>query len=370
MHSIPNTSTFAITTRAAATSTARSRSPEQPRSAFGGLFRAVALATLLLAGPFAFWGCGAGSDDVDDPRPRVVATTGMIADLAERLGGDRVRVEALMGPGIDPHLYKPSESAVRRLADADLILYNGLFLEGKMGEILERLAQDRPVVAVAERVDSERLLVPDDAGGHPDPHLWFDVGLWAETVPAVAEALATIAPEHAAEIQERAEATTDELLALDAWAAERVATIPEAARILVTAHDAFGYFGTRYGLDVVGVQGLSTVAEAGLRDVDRVVDLVAERRVPAIFVESSVPRRTVEAVQRAVRERGHEVAIGGELFSDAMGAPGTLEGTYDGMVRHNVNTIVEALAPAADDAAAVEDGVSAANGDTAAAEGP
>ncbi|MEM8933806.1 MAG: zinc ABC transporter substrate-binding protein, partial [Acidobacteriota bacterium] len=278
-----------------------------------------------------------------------VATTGMIADTVTRLVGEladsgQVTVEGLMGPGIDPHLYKASESDVRTLAEADLILYNGLFLEGKMGDILVKMARDRSVVAISETIPEDRRREPPELQGHYDPHIWFDVSLWAETVTPMTEALIELMPDQAVVLYANAEALRAELSALDAWARGRIDSIPEGRRVLVTAHDAFGYFGDRYGLEVIGIQGISTLAEAGLQDVERVVDLVVERRIPAIFVESSVPRRTVDAVIAAAADRGHTVTIGGELFSDAMGAEGTSEGTYDGMVRHNVDTLVDALA--------------------------
>lgn len=292
-------------------------------------------------------GCGGGTSSSSSPaaggKLKVVATTGMIADLAGRIAGDLATVETLMGPGVDPHLYKASESDVRKLAEADLVLYNGLFLEGKMGDILAKLGKSRPVVAIAENLPENALRRPPEMQGHPDPHIWFDVSLWAQTVPAVTEALVRLLPANEETLRANAARLVAELTALDAWAASRVAEIPAEKRVLVTAHDAFGYFGQRYGLEVYGIQGISTVAEAGLRDVERVVELVATRKIPAIFVESSVPQRTIEAVQAAVREKGHQVTIGGSLFSDAMGSAGTPEGTYDGMVRHNVNTLVDAL---------------------------
>ncbi|HMB52464.1 MAG TPA: zinc ABC transporter substrate-binding protein, partial [Thermoanaerobaculia bacterium] len=202
---------------------------------------------------------------------------------------------------------------------------------------------DRPVVAVTETIDPGALREPPEFLGQYDPHVWFDVSLWATTPQVIAEELAELDPEHAEGYRSRAAAHAAELEALDAWVAEQVATVPPERRILVTAHDAFGYFGQRYGVEVVGIQGISTLTEAGLQDVERVVDLVVDRAVPALFVESSVPPRTVEAVQAAVEARGHAVAIGGELYSDALGAAGTPEGTYVGMLRHNVETLVGAL---------------------------
>ncbi len=275
---------------------------------------------------------------------QVVATTGMIADIAARIAGEWAEVEGLMGPGVDPHLYKAGESDVRKLTDADLVLYNGLYLEGKMGDILVRMARHRPVVAVSEAIPQDLLREPPELQGHYDPHIWFDVSMWIRTLEPITQALSEVAPEHEEAFRANADVLRGELEALDAWAGDRVLELPPERRVLITAHDAFGYFGDRYGMEVIGIQGISTLAEAGLQDVERVVDLVVERNIPALFVESSVPRRTIEAVQAACASRGHEVTIGGELFSDAMGAAGTPEGTYQGMVRHNVNTIVGSLA--------------------------
>ncbi|MEW6745382.1 MAG: zinc ABC transporter substrate-binding protein [Planctomycetota bacterium] len=278
-----------------------------------------------------------------DERPLVLTTIGMIADVTSRIATDHVRVEALMGPGVDPHLYKTSEGDIRRLSRATLVLFNGLHLEGKMADVLGKMGRERPVVAVTDAIPREALRAPPEFAGQYDPHVWFDVSLWSLTVERIAAELQKIDPPHATDIAANAAALRSELEALDQWVTQRIAEIPENRRVLVTAHDAFGYFGRRYGIEVVGLQGISTVAEAGIQDVERLVELIVRRRVPAIFVESSVPRRAIEAVQSACRARGHEVAIGGQLFSDAMGAAGTPEGTYAGMVRYNVNTIVEAL---------------------------
>ncbi|MEM9293824.1 MAG: zinc ABC transporter substrate-binding protein [Acidobacteriota bacterium] len=283
---------------------------------------------------------------------KVVATTGMIGDLAAQLVGDLGTVTTLMGPGVDPHLYKALESDVRTLSEADLILYNGLYLEGKMGDVLVKLARTRPVVAVSERVGEDRLREPPELEGAYDPHIWFDVSLWLEAVAPVEAALVELLPGESQLIGQRADELRERLRAMDQWVEGQIATIPEEHRVMITAHDAFGYFGDRYNIEVVGIQGISTASEAGLADVERVVDLIVERRVPAVFIESSVPRRAIEAVQAAARARGHEVRIGGELFSDAMGAVGTPQGTYNGMVRHNVETVVKALVGDLDEAAA------------------
>jgi len=299
------------------------------------------LSALALAGLLA---CGGGKAEDDGGGPlSVVTTIGMIADAGRAVAGPHAEVESLMQTGVDPHLYKASESDVRKLAEADLILYNGLHLEGKMGDVLVKMARSRPVVAVSEEIPGEELREPPEFLGQYDPHIWFDVSLWRRTLAPIARELAALDPEHAADFEAGAAAYGEELERLDAWVEERIDSLPPRRRLLVTAHDAFGYFGRRYGVEVVGIQGISTVAEAGLQDVERVVDLVVERRVPAIFIESSVSRRAIEAVQAAARDRGHEVTIGGELFSDAMGPAGTPEGTYLGMVRHNVETMVGAL---------------------------
>ena len=298
-------------------------------------------AVLLLALGLAVLGCGGGSER--SGKGRVVATTGMIAWMAQQVAGDAVEVVALMGPGVDPHLYKASEGDVRRLGEADLVLYNGLHLEGKMGEIFAKMGASRPVVPVSRDLPEDQLRRLAGTQDLHDPHIWFDVRLWAKTVPLVESELGKVYPEHKAAFARNAAQLAEDLASLDAWVAGEIASIPREQRLLVTAHDAFGYFGDRYDIEVRGLQGVSTVAEAGLQDVEQLVDLIVSRKVKAVFVETSVPRRAIEAVQAACRSRGHEVAIGGQLFSDAMGAAGTPEGSYPGMVRHNVNAIVGAL---------------------------
>ena len=299
---------------------------------------------ILLIPLLVLTGCG-GADKKADAggTVHVVTTTGIIADVARRIAGPHAEVEALMGPGVDPHLYTASESDVRRLSEADLVLYNGLHLEGKMGDILKKMSTTRPVIPVSEDIPENLLRQPPEFKGLHDPHVWFDVSMWVKTLGPIERELSKLDPEHAADFKANTAALEKELTELDAWVKAQIATIPEPQRVLVTAHDAFGYFGRRYGMQVVGIQGISTLSEAGLADVDRVVDLVVDREVKAIFVESSVPRRSIEAVQAAVRSRGHEAAIGGQLYSDSLGAAGTPEGTYPGMVRANVNTIVKAL---------------------------
>lgn len=290
-----------------------------------------------------------GGDDIGDGaaagRLRIVATTSIIADAARIIGGPAVEVEALMGPGVDPHLYKASAGDVERLRRADVVLYNGLHLEGKLGEVLDGLrTQGRRPVAVAERIAPERRIAVGD--GMWDPHVWFDPMLWSEAVQAIPAAIAAAAPALVTEVGGRAVQLLADLAALDAELRTALAVVPPERRVLVTAHDAFGYFGRAYGFEVTGLLGLSTAAEAGTGDVQRLVDLVATRRLPAIFVETTVPVRIIEAIRDGVRARGHDVRIGGSLYSDALGDLGGPAGTYTGMLRENVRTIAGALAPA------------------------
>ena len=274
----------------------------------------------------------------------IVCTTGMIADIVRNVAGDRASITTLMGEGVDPHLYKPTRTDIAALSRADASFYNGLLLEGRMTDALVRVASSgRRVFAVTELVPEDRLLSPDGAEGHPDPHLWMDPSAWALAVDAVRDALIDVDPEGAETYTRNANHYRDRLLALDEYASRTLATVPESARVLVTAHDAFNYFGVRYGFEVVGIQGISTESEAGVRDVERLVSLLVERSIPAAFVESTVSDRGIRAIIAGAAARSHTVAIGGELFSDAMGPPGTYEGTYLGMIEHNVNTIAAAL---------------------------
>ncbi len=274
----------------------------------------------------------------------VVTTTGMIADIARNVGGERVQVTALMGPGVDPHLYKASEGDVIRLQEADVILYNGLHLEAQMADVLERLNEfGIKTVAVTDKIDRSLLQSPPEFQGNYDPHVWFDVSLWMKAVEQVRDTLVELDPTSAALYESNAEAYLGELANLHQYVLDQASTVPAEQRILITAHDAFNYFGRAYGFQVRGLQGISTEAQAGTADVQSLANFIVERRIPAIFVESSVPQRNVEAVQAAVNAKGFDVRIGGSLFSDAMGSEGTPEGTYVGMVRHNIDTIVTAL---------------------------
>ncbi|MEM7539178.1 MAG: zinc ABC transporter substrate-binding protein [Chloroflexota bacterium] len=283
--------------------------------------------------------------DISERKVRVVTTIGMIGDVAKNIGGDRVEVVSLMGPGVDPHLYKASEGDVGRLQEADIIFYCGLHLEAGMADVLERMAEGEiaVTVAVCEQLEENLLISSEDFGGSHDPHIWFDVNLWKIAARATLGSLNDLDPNHVEAYQANADSYMAMLDELETYVRTEIERVAPEQRVLVTAHDAFGYFGKAYGFEVLGLQGISTESEASTNDVQELADFIAEQQISAIFIESSVPRRTIEAVQAAVQARGFDVQIGGELFSDAMGDPDTVEGTYEGMVRHNVDTIVGAL---------------------------
>lgn len=294
--------------------------------------------------PSAGLGNAQSAPDLSQRPINVVTTIGMITDIVQQVGGTRIQVQGLMGAGVDPHLYKASEGDVGRLAEADVVFYNGLNLEAGMGEVLKRMAGlGTKTVAVAEGIDRAQLLASAEYTDQFDPHVWFDVTLWMQAVEKVRDTLVAMDQGSAQLYQANAQQYLAQLTDLHTYAKTEIARIPATQRVLVTAHDAFHYFGRAYDIDVRGLQGISTAAEAGTADVQELAAFIAERKIPAIFVESSVPQRNIEAVQAAVKAQGHSVTIGGELFSDAMGNPGTPEGSYIGMVRHNVDTIVKAL---------------------------
>jgi manganese/zinc/iron transport system substrate-binding protein len=282
--------------------------------------------------------------DLSDRKIRVVATIGMIAEMVKQVGGERVEVEGLMGPGVDPHLYKASEGDVIRMAAADVVVYNGLHLEGKMSGVFERMGNRIRTIAVTDGIDRAKLLRPPEFEGAYDPHVWFDVSLWMDAVKTLEKALSGMDPSHGDVYRSNGTRYLRSLEALDRYVRREALIVSPRKRVLITAHDAFNYFGRAYGFQVRGLQGISTVAEAGAADIQALARLIVENGIPAVFVESSVPPRYIEALQEAVEARGFRVKIGGSLFSDAMGDPGTPEGTYDGMVRHNIDTIVSALA--------------------------
>ena len=298
------------------------------------------LALLCLIASLVLTGC---DPKASDSRPRVVSTIGMIHDLVLNIGKEHVNAESLMGPGIDPHLYKASESDVRLLHKADLIVYNGLHLESKMIDIFKKMATSKQIVAVTDGIDRTKLLASPDYDDYHDPHVWFDVRLWILAAEQVTDALIRLIPDQKAALEANAAAYIAELNTLDTYVRSQIASVPKAQRVLITAHDAFGYFGNAYGFEVVGLQGISTEAEAGTKDVQRLTNMIVQRQIPAIFVESSVPVRHIKAVQAGAKAKGVSVEIGGELYADAMGDADTPEGTYVGMVKHNVNTIVDAL---------------------------
>lgn len=274
---------------------------------------------------------------------KVVATIGMIGDVAREIAGDRAQITTLMNEGVDPHLYKASPGDVRTMSDADIILYSGLHLEGRMADVIVRMASRQSVIRVTEAIDESKLREPPEFHGHFDPHVWFDVKLWSSAASRIRDAFAAHDPAGGPAYAASFERYSGVLATLDDYARQTIATIPKESRVLVTAHDAFGYFGEAYGIEVMAIQGISTDSEASLQDINALVDTLVQRKVPAVFIESSVPRKTVDALVEGCRGRGHPVKIGGELFSDAMGKAGTLEGTYVGMVLHNVDTITRSL---------------------------
>jgi manganese/zinc/iron transport system substrate-binding protein len=276
-------------------------------------------------------------------KPKVLATTSIIADIAKRLAGDDFSVSALMGEGIDPHLYKASPGDMRRLYDADLILFNGLHLEGKMADVLEKIGARKPAIAVTSSMDRAVLRQPAEFAGNYDPHVWFDVDLWKSAANEIAAALTKAAPTQSSTIATRLSSLREELSALHSWCKTEIQSVPKERRVLVTAHDAFGYFGRAYDIEVLAIQGMSTDSEASLQDINHLVQTLASRRIPAVFIESSVPQKTIQALVEGSQDHGHNVVVGGELFSDALGAAGSPEGTYIGMIKHNVKTIVAAL---------------------------
>lgn len=271
----------------------------------------------------------------------VTTTTGQIRDAVMNVGGEHVNVQALMGPGVDPHLYQASQGDIRKLTEADIIFYNGLHLEGKMGEIFEKMAQNKPTVAVGENIPKEKLLKVDST--YSDPHIWFDIDHWILVVEGIEKELSKLSPEYEQQFKANAANYIAELKELKQYAATQINSIPEEQKILVTAHDAFAYFGNAYSLEVRGLQGLSTDSEYGLKDVQDLVQLLVDKEIRAVFIETSISERSIQAIVEGAKQKGHTVKIGGELFSDAMGEDGTEEGTYIGMYKHNVDTIVQAL---------------------------
>lgn len=308
------------------------------------LVLAALLSTLIgCGGPTRNSPGSATSDRSSRAQIRAIATVGMVADIVRNVGGEHVQVTQIMGPGVDPHLYKATRDDVQTIIGGDIVFYSGLMLEGKMADTLVKIARENPVIAVTESINQEQLLEPEDMQGHYDPHVWMDVSVWSGCVEVVTEALTKIDAAHAEDFRRNADAYGNQLAELHAYGQRAIGSIPQERRVLITSHDAFHYFGRAYGLNVQGVQGLSTESEAGLQRINELVDLIVTSRVGAVFVESSVPRKNVDALVEGARAKGHPVVVGGELFSDAMGESGTYRGTYIGMLDHNITLVTRGL---------------------------
>jgi manganese/zinc/iron transport system substrate-binding protein len=295
---------------------------------------------LIIAVTLSFASCQKEQANTDG-KLQIITTTGMIQDIVQNITGDKANVVALMGSGVDPHLYKATANDLTRLGDADVIFYNGLHLEGKMADVFEKLNKRKPTLAVTDGIDEGQFRMISET--QHDPHIWFDVKLWAKAAEFASKKLQEIDKPNAEYYKTNTQKYLLKLDSLDKWVRQEILKVPAEQRVLITAHDAFGYFGRAYGVEVIGLQGISTVSEFGVQDVVKLVDLINQRKIKAIFVESSVPKRSIEAVIMGAKERGGNVSIGGQLYSDAMGAKGTPEGTYIGMVSANVQIIVNAL---------------------------
>ena len=295
---------------------------------------------IILVAFLLFASCGSNEKD-QDGRFYIVTTTMMLEDAAKNIVGDLARVESIMGPGVDPHLYRATPADFRKMEQADIIIYNGLMLEARLAQVLAQ--QPERAFAAGEVLSTDRLIEAFEYGGNYDPHVWFDVSLWIDVVQGIASILIDRMPEHAEAIHQNTDEYVQKLTELHDWVTQQIAQIPENRRVLITAHDAFQYFGAAYNIDVRGLQGLSTQSEVGLRDISNMTRFIVEAEIPAIFLESSVPPRGIQSLINGVNQRGGSVELGGELYSDAMGERGTEEGTYIGMVQFNVNTIVGAL---------------------------
>ena len=298
--------------------------------------------TLFLAITLIFTACKDAAKD--NGKLNVVTTTSMITDLVKNIGGDAINVQGLMGSGVDPHLYKASEGDVTKLVDADIIFFNGLHLEGKLVDVFEKMSsQTKTPISLAESLDKSKLIGSEYFASNYDPHVWFDIDFFKEFAKKVTNVLAEKDPKNAEFFRKNEKRYLTDLDKLKNDVQGVINQLPAEKRILVTAHDAFNYFGQAYGFKVVGLQGISTATEAGVQDVQKLASFIIQYKIKAIFIESSVPKRTIEALQEAVKSKGHDVIIGGTLYSDALGNPDSLEGTYVGMYRYNIKTIVGAL---------------------------
>ncbi|MEZ6042175.1 MAG: zinc ABC transporter substrate-binding protein [Planctomycetaceae bacterium] len=293
-------------------------------------------------------GCIEFADHSSEPRNQsgpleAAATVGMVADLVRIVGGDQVRVTQMMGDGVDPHLYRATRDDVRTIMLSDVVFYSGYMLEGRLTDTLRKTTDSTPSIAITSALAPDRVIHPPDSEGHADPHIWMDVSLWSTCVETIVKTLSDFRPSSRLQFEQRGEELQEELLHLHEYGKSVLGSVPEQQRVLITSHDAFRYFGRAYGLEVVGVQGLSTESEAGLQRINELVDMLVDRKVAAVFVESSVPRKNITALIDGAASRGQRVEIGGELFSDAMGPTGSWEGTYTGMMDHNFTSIARAL---------------------------
>lgn len=297
---------------------------------------------LLVCGFFLVLSCNTSPKKVEG-KLNVVTTTTMLTDLVKNIGEDAVSVQGLMGSGVDPHLYKASAGDVSKLTNADVVFYSGLHLEGKLVDVFDKMGKNSNTIALGEVLNKNELISSEYFASNYDPHIWFNIEFWKQITIYLTEELTKLDPENAKLFEKNKTAYLEKLDSLEKNVRQTISTLPQDKRILVTAHDAFNYFGKEYGFEVVGLQGLSTATEAGVQDVQNLAKLIIDKKVKAIFVETSVPKRTIEALQQAVKAEGFNVEIGGTLYSDALGTIGTKEGNYIGMFKYNVNTIVEAL---------------------------
>lgn len=309
------------------------------------LFAVLVLTVLGCGGSSSGAGSKAAIGPGEMPYPaKVSATIGMVADLVRTVGRQHVDVSQICGPGVDPHLHKATRDDVQLLMSSDMIFYSGLMLEGKMSDTLTKMSQSKPVIPVTEYLDAETLLEPEDFKGHYDPHVWNDVSAWSKCAEVIRDELSKAMPNHAADFAANAKDLQQELVKLHEYGTRAIATVPEGSRVLVTSHDAFNYFGRAYGLEVLGVQGLSTESEAGLQRINDLIDLLVEKNVRSVFVENSVSAKGVRALVEGAQARGHEVEIADkELYSDAMGPDDSYEGTYIGMLDHNITVVTRGL---------------------------
>lgn len=297
---------------------------------------------LIVIGVLLFSACRL-EDKKPGERLKIVCTTGMIGDAVENIVGDDADVYTIMGPGTDPHLYKPTPNIIEELENADVIIHNGLHLEGKMGDVFEKLENEKIILQVSDGISNDELLSSFDGSTLHDPHIWFDLTIWSKGIAYIGKKLADIDSTKTDDWRQNAEQYTKKIDSMHVWVSRQIENIPESQRILITSHDAFRYFGKRYDVEVKGLQGISTVSEFGLKDVTNMVDYIVSNEIKSVFVESSVSEKSMKAVQEGCIEKGHQLKIGGTLYSDAMGPSSSSAGNYLGMIQHNVNEIVKAL---------------------------